>query len=506
MTSATSRLSVTGLTKRFGGLVANDDISLDVAEGELHCLLGENGAGKSTLSSCLYGLYQPDAGEIWVDGRPVDLRSPADALRAGIGMVHQHFVLVPGFTALENIAVGTGTGWRFDRSGALARVAAICDAYGITLEPHRQVGELSVGQQQWVEIVKVLYTGARLVILDEPTAVLTPDESQRLFRVIRRLMEDGISVLLITHKMAEVMQSDRVSVLRKGRLAGTVRTGEVTQDQLTSMMIGQRIAPSTVGKRRASGGEVVLSVRGLSCTRRGRRVLEGISFDAARGEIFGLSGVSGNGQDELFECLFGLAPADGGSLAIGGEVIAPRSSAEVAAKGVGYVPSDRLRDGLVGDLAIRENLVLGQQWSRRWRNGPFLDRSALDASAREAIAAFSIAASSPEAICGNLSGGNAQKVILAREFAKARRLLLCNQPTRGLDVGAAEFVRRELLRKSQEGCAILLASEELDDLFALCGRIAVFFRGRIVAILNTASTSHEEIGRLMAGQEGVAAA
>lgn len=502
----TARLSVRHLTKRFGPLVANDDISLDVMPGELHCLLGENGAGKSTLSSCLYGLYRPDGGEIWVDGKPVHLNSPSDAIAAGMGMVHQHFVLVPSFTVLENIAVGSGSGWRLDHAGVLARIRSICDAYAIELDPSQPIGELSVGEQQWVEIVKVLFTGARLLILDEPTAVLTPDESKKLFAVIERLLSDGISVLLISHKMAEVMRSDAVSVLRKGRLVGTVRTTETTRDELTSMMVGRRVSAPVRVDGEAAGRETVLAVRGLTRLRDTRRVLDGVSFDVAKGEILGLAGVSGNGQDELFEALCGLDAPDEGTITLAGKPLRGFSVAQVAAEGVGYVPSDRFRDGLVAELAVAENLILGQHWQARWRRGPFLDRAALDANARQAIETYSIAASGPDAACRKLSGGNAQKVILAREFAKAGKLLLCNQPTRGLDVGAIEFVHRELVRKRDEGCAVLLASEELDDLFALCSHIGVMFRGRLLAILDARSATHEEVGRLMAGQESAAAA
>lgn len=502
----TPRLSVRHLTKRFGPLVANDDISLDVMPGELHCLLGENGAGKSTLSSCLYGLYHPDGGGIRVDGKPVRFEAPSDAIAAGMGMVHQHFVLVPSFTVLENIAVGSGSGWRLDHAGVLSRIHAICEAYAIDLDPTRPIGELSVGEQQWVEIVKVLYMGARLLILDEPTAVLTPDESRKLFSVIERLLGDGISVLLISHKMAEVMRSDAVSVLRKGRLVGTVRTADTSRDELTAMMVGRRVsAPVRVGEETV-GGPTVLEIENLARLRGERRVLDGISFSIGQGEILGLAGVSGNGQDELFGCLCGLDAPDEGRVSLAGMPLQGLTAAQVAAKGVGYVPSDRFRDGLVADLAVSENLVLGQHWQARWRNGPFLDRAALDGNAGRAIETYSIAASGPDAICRKLSGGNAQKVILAREFAKASRLLLCNQPTRGLDVGAIEFVHRELVRKRDEGCAVLLASEELDDLFALCDRIGVMFRGRLLAILDARSATHEQIGRLMAGQEGVAAA
>ncbi|MER8777834.1 ABC transporter ATP-binding protein [Mesorhizobium sp. M0220] len=500
------RLSVRHLTKRFATLLANDDVSLDVMPGELHCLLGENGAGKSTLSSCLYGLYQPDAGEIRVDGKTVHLRSPGEAIRAGIGMVHQHFVLVPGFTVLENVAVGTGSGWRLGRADALSRIEAICSTYGISLDPHRPVADLSVGEQQWLEIVKALYTGARLLILDEPTAVLTPEESRRLFATVRRLTTESLSVVLISHKMAEVMQSDQVSVLRKGRLVGTVSTSDVSRDQLTTMMVGRPVASPARARDAKAPGETVLSVRGLTYLREQRAVLDNASFDIAGGEIFGIAGVSGNGQDELFECLAGLISPDRGTISLDGEALQANSPATVAAKGVGYVPSDRFRDGLVADLDIGENLVLGQQWQARWRKGPFIDAAALEANARAAIDAYSIAATGPSALSRKLSGGNAQKVILAREFAKANRLLLCNQPTRGLDVGAIEFVHRELRRKRDEGCAILLASEELEDLFALSRRICVMFRGRILAVLDTDKTTYDEIGSLMAGHESEAAA
>ncbi|MFU0504406.1 ABC transporter ATP-binding protein [Pseudaminobacter sp. NGMCC 1.201702] len=504
--NVTPRLSIRHLTKRFGNMLANDDISLDVMPGQLHCLLGENGAGKSTLSSCLYGLYKPDGGEIRVDGTVVHLRSPGDAIRAGIGMVHQHFVLVPGFTVLENVTVGTGSGWRLDRADALARINDICTTYGISLDPHRLVGDLSVGEQQWVEIVKALYTGARLLILDEPTAVLTPDESQRLFRVIERLTGVGLSVILISHKMAEVMQSDQVSVLRKGRLVGTVLTADVNREQLTTMMVGRSISPPVRKEGAANSGKAVLCVHELTRLRDGRPALDRVSLDIGEGEIVGIAGVSGNGQDELFECLAGIARPDGGSIAIDGETLDEQSPAAMAAKGVGYVPSDRFRDGLVAELDIAENLVLGQHWQPRWRRGPFMERTKLEANAREAIGGYSIAASGPSAVCRKLSGGNAQKVILSREFAKARRVLLCNQPTRGLDVGAIEFVHRELLRKRDEGCAVLLASEELEDLFALCRRICVMFRGRILAVLEADNTTTDEVGRLMAGQENETAA
>ena len=470
------------MTKRFGPLVANDDISLQVLAGELHCLLGENGAGKSTLSSCLYGLYQPDAGRIAVDGVPLVLRSPRDAIRAGIGMVHQHFVLVPRFSVLENIAVGTGSGFRLKLGTARRRIEELCARYGITLDLDARVADLSVGEQQWVEIVKALYLGARLLILDEPTAALTPEESKRLFGMIRHLTAHGISVLLITHKMNEVMQSDRVSVLRRGRLVATMPTADTTHAALTLMMVGRPVETARYGAG-AGQGENVLTLAAVRLTRNGRDLLRDISLRLASGEILGIAGVAGNGQDELFAVIAGIERPSAGEIVITGTPASGLSARDVARLGVGYVPNDRFKDGLVPDFSIAENIVLGQQWDRRWRTGPFSNLAAIAAAGERAMRTYSIAATGPDIPSRRLSGGNAQKVILAREFAKARRLLLCNQPTRGLDVGIAEFVHAELLRKRNEGCAILLASEELEDLLALCDRIAVMFGGEILDIL-----------------------
>jgi ABC-type uncharacterized transport system ATPase subunit len=496
--SGLPRLAIEHLTKRFGPLVANDDISLDVLAGELHCLLGENGAGKSTLSSCLYGLYQPDEGRIAVDDVPLVLRSPLDAIRAGIGMVHQHFVLVPRFSVLENVAVGTGSGFRLKIGAARRRIEELCTRYGITLDPDARVGDLSVGEQQWVEIVKALYLGARLLILDEPTAVLTPEESKRLFGMIRHLTANSIAVLLITHKMNEVMQSDRVSVLRRGRLVATIRTAETTREALTLMMVGRPLEAAHY-RPGAGRGENVLMVEDVRLRRNGRDTLREVSLGLASGEILGIAGVAGNGQDELFAVIAGIERPSAGEIVIAGTSTIGLSARHVARLGVGYVPSDRFKDGLVPDFSIAENAVLGQQWDRRWRTGPFSNLAAIAGAGERAIAAYSIAATGPGMPSRRLSGGNAQKVILAREFAKAMRLLLCNQPTRGLDVGMTEFVHAELLRKRNEGCAILLASEELEHLLALSDRIAVMFGGEILDILPRGSTDPATIGRLMAG-------
>lgn len=498
MTDAHARLEVRGLTKRFGALAANDGIALSIRPGELHCLLGENGAGKSTLSSCLFGLVQPDAGEIAIDGRPLALRSPADAIAAGIGMVHQHFVLVPAFTVLENIMVGTGHGWRADRRAGRDRIAAICARYGLTLDPDRRVEDLSVGEKQWVEIVKALYLGARLLILDEPTAVLTPQESGRLFGIIRQLTGSGISVILITHKMNEVMQSDRVTVLRRGRLVATVDTAGVSRDELSEMMVGRRIR-SVAADRTGQAPPEALSISGLQL-----RLVRGhapgpFGLTVGRGEILGIAGIAGNGQDELLETIAGLRPAAAGDMRLNGHALNGLRAAEIAALGVGYVPGDRFRDGLVGDFSIAENVILGAHWKAEWRRGALMDVRAIRRRGAEAISDFAIAATGPEMRCARLSGGNAQKVILSREFAKARRLLLCNQPTRGVDVGATEFIHAELLRKRDEGCAILLVSEEIDDLLALSDRIAVMFAGAAVGTFAREDADAGLIGQLMAG-------
>jgi ABC-type uncharacterized transport system ATPase subunit len=503
--TTTPRLIVRHLTKRFGALIANDDISLAVEAGELHCLLGENGAGKSTFSGCLYGLLRPDAGEIEIDGHKVELTSPAKSIASGIGMVHQHFVLVPSFTVLENIVVGTGSGLGLDMVTARKKILDLGRRFGLELAPDRLVAELSVGEKQWVEIVKALYLGARLLILDEPTAVLTPQESERLFGIIAELKAAGIAVILISHKMNEVMRSDQVSVLRKGKLVGTVKTKDVTRDDLTMMMVGRPVV-QVHARATSSQGEAALRIEGLSLARGGRTHLANVSLGLAAGEILGIAGVAGNGQDELLETIAGLTRPDQGKVLLGDVELTRLSVHEIARQGVGYVPSDRFRDGLVSDFTIAENLILGQQWVERWRSGPFLDDKATVKNAQGAISSYSIMASGPEMLCGRLSGGNAQKVILAREFAKARRLLLCNQPTRGVDIGVIEFVHRELLRKREEGCAILLVSEELEDIFALSDRIAVMFRGEIMGVFPRSAATIATIGPLMAGHRAEAAA
>jgi ABC-type uncharacterized transport system ATPase subunit len=406
---------------------------------------------------------------------------------------------------LENIVVGTGSGLRLDMAAARGRILGLSRSFGLELAPDRLVSDLSVGEKQWVEIVKALYLGASLLILDEPTAVLTPQESERLFAIIEELKASGIAVILISHKMNEVMRSDRVSVLRKGKLVRTVKTKDVTRDALTMLMVGRPVS-QVHSRARLTDGEAALRIEGLTLAKSGRNYLSGVDLELAAGEILGIAGVAGNGQDELLEAVAGLTRPDNGRILLRGEDIKPLNVHDITRRGVGYVPSDRFRDGLVADFTIAENLILGQQWDDRWRSGPFLDETATTQRARDAIEAYSIMASGPGMISSRLSGGNAQKVILAREFEKARHLLLCNQPTRGVDIGVVEFVHGELLRKRDEGCAILLVSEELEDIFALSDRIAVMFRGEIMGVFPRRGVDIAVIGPLMAGHRREAVA
>ena len=501
MMPSAEHLRVTGLTKRFGQIRAVDSATFDVRHGEVHCLLGENGAGKSTLSECLYGFYRPDSGDILLNGRPITMQSPRDAIAHGIGMVHQHFVLVQPMTVIENIILGThNSGWSTNLADATGKLEEICERYDITADFAAKIWELSVGEQQWVEILKALYLGAELLILDEPTAVLTPQESERLFHIIRRMTESGISVILITHKLHEVMQSDRVTVLRKGKTVATLNTAETTKETLVSMMVGRSVALRSE-RPKLSPGRPVLQVDNLRVKNdRGLLALNGLSFEVRANEILGVAGVAGNGQKELFEALIGARRVADGSIRLKGREIANHSPMEAIRSGIGYIPDDRYRAGLVGDFSVEENLILGLQNNGTFSHGKFLNFEAIGAFARDAIEKFGIVTQSSKSPTSTLSGGNAQKIILARELWSSTCCLLANQPTRGLDVGVIEYVHKTLLKKRSEGFAILLASEELDDILALSDRIAVIFKGTFVGIFESESATLEEIGLLMTGQ------
>lgn len=496
----TELLSVSGLTKRFGPVIANDDISISVRSGEVHCIFGENGAGKSTLSGCLYGMLQPDAGSMVYKGNPMTLRSPANALKLGIGMVHQHFVLVEAFSVLENIVVGA-PGFRTfaDQANARQKVLDLCGECGVELDMDRKVWELSVGEKQWVEIIKAIYLGAEVLILDEPTAVLTPQQSDKLFAVIGKMRGRGMGIILISHKLREVMQSDRVSVLRRGRIVKVLDTPETSPDELVALMVGHKVVQATPDREHMVGNPV-LELEGV-CARDewGDEVLHDVTLSVAEGEILGLAGVAGNGQKPLYDVLMGVLAMSAGRYVLDGEEVTGATPRQMLDRGIGFIPDDRFREGLVPTFGIDDNIVLGWHRSALYRKGMFVDRQRIGELAQEAINEYGIATAKISQPVGRLSGGNAQRVILAREFLHSRTLILANQPTRGLDIAASEFVYRKLLTKREEGSAILLASEELDDLIRLCDRIAVLYRGKVVGIVGAKNTSPIELGLMMSG-------
>jgi general nucleoside transport system ATP-binding protein len=496
------RLELKSITKRFPGVVANDGIDLTVEDGEIHALLGENGAGKTTLMNVLYGLYHADEGEILIDGQPVRFPSPGDAIKAGIGMVHQHFMLIPVFTVAENVILGdepTRSAGMLDRAGARREVRELSRRYGLEVDPDAMVEDLPVGVQQRVEIIKALLREARLLILDEPTAVLTPQETEDLFAVMRSLKASGHSILFITHKLKEVLPiADRITVLRLGRVVGSTVPAESDEQQLASMMVGRSVL-LRVAKAPAEPGEVVLEVDDLSVLdERGHTAVDHLSFQVRAGEILAVAGVQGNGQTELVEALTGLLPASGGAVRLAGRPLAGARPRTVLRAGVGHVPEDRVKDGLVGSFSVAENLVLNTYDVAPFASGPVMDLDAIDASARERVREFDIRTPSVSTPCGTLSGGNQQKVIIARELSRPIKLLIASQPTRGLDVGSIEYVHRRIVEARDQGAAVLIVSSELDEVLALADRIAVMCGGRIVGE-RPAGADRDEIGLLMAG-------
>jgi simple sugar transport system ATP-binding protein len=497
-------LQLENITKVFDGLVANDRISLDVREGEIHALLGENGAGKTTLMNILYGLYHPDGGRIRLRGETVRISSPKDAIMKGIGMVHQHFMLIPPLTVTENIILGMGSLRRplLDLDSAAEKISSLSEGYGLNVDPRAEVCNLSVGAQQRVEIVKALYRGADLFILDEPTSVLTPQEVADLFSVLRRLVDEGHSVIFITHKLDEVMDiSDRVTVLRDGRLVATVNTAETSKQELARMMVGREIV-FRVGKEALTPGETVLEVSGLEVDMEDERcsvALQGMSLSVRRHEVLGIAGVGGNGQTELAGAVIGLFAPVAGKITILGHDVAERSTKGVIKLNVGRIPEDRQAQGLVPDFTISENLIATHYTEPPLSRRSFLNFPFIAELAKGLISEYDIRPPQPALLAKQMSGGNQQKLILARELHREPDLIVAVQPTRGLDVGATEYIYKELLKHRARGAAILLISTELEEIFTLSDRIAVMFRGEILGIRDAESADIEEIGLLMAG-------
>ncbi|MDQ1484691.1 MAG: ral nucleoside transport system ATP-binding protein [Actinomycetota bacterium] len=496
------KLELRGITKRFGSMVANDHIDLTVEPGEIHALLGENGAGKSTLMNVLYGLYEPDEGEILLDDVPVRFRGPGDAMAAGIGMVHQHFMLIPVFTVAENVMLGHeetrgGIGW-LDRRAARRKVADVSRRYGLAVPPEALVADLPVGVQQRAEIVKALTRDAKILVLDEPTAVLTPREIDDLIAVMRRLRDAGTSIVFISHKLKEVKAvADKVTVIRRGRVVGQTEPG-ASEQELASLMVGRPVR-LTVEKSPATPKDVVLDVDQLRVIDPSGVVqVDGVSFQVRAGEIYAIAGVQGNGQTELTECLLGLEIPTEGSIRVLGADLATAAVHDRLGSGIGYVPEDRLHDGLIGSFSVAENLVLDMHDRPPYSKGASLDLVAISANAKQRVDEFDVRTTSIFAPASTLSGGNQQKVVLARELSRPLKLLVVAQPTRGLDVGSMEFVHKRIVRERDIGTAVVLVSTELDEVLGLADRIAVMYRGRIIGELPGGSSA-EAVGLLMAG-------
>jgi len=497
-------IEMLNIRKEFPGIVANDNITLQLRKGEIHALLGENGAGKSTLMNVLFGLYQPEQGEIRVKGKPVKITNPNIANDLGIGMVHQHFMLVEPFTVTENIILGkekTARG-KIDLKQAEKEVQEISERYGLAVDPQAKIADISVGMQQRVEILKTLYRGAEILIFDEPTAVLTPQEIQELIQIMKTLIKEGKSIILITHKLKEIMEvCDRVTVIRKGVGIGTVNVNETNPNELASLMVGREVVFKTE-KKPAVPKQAVLEIKDLHVKdARGIPAVNGLNLEIRAGEIVGIAGVDGNGQTELLEAITGLRKSENGSILINGKEVKNLPPRKVTESGVGHIPQDRHKHGLVLDFPIGENMVLQTYYRRPYSNGGVLNYKEIYKKANHLIKEFDVRTPSEFTLARALSGGNQQKAIIGREVDRDPDLLIAAQPTRGLDVGAIEFIHKRLIEQRDKGKAVLLLSFELDEIMNVSDLIAVIYEGQIVAVVDPKQTTEQELGLLMAGSK-----
>ncbi|MFD1178521.1 ABC transporter ATP-binding protein [Paenibacillus puldeungensis] len=502
MSAAPPVVELKQITKRFPGIVANDSISLTLRKGEIHALLGENGAGKSTLMNILFGLYQPDEGSIKVNGETVTIDNPNKAIKLGIGMVHQHFKLVQPFTVTENIILGMEPkkGLNIDYKSASAQVTKLSEQYGLRVNPNSKIQDISVGMQQRVEIMKILFRGADILIFDEPTAVLTPQEIEELMVIMRRLVAEGKSIILITHKLKEIMEiSDTVTIIRRGKVIDTVETDKTNPSELAEKMVGRGVS-FKIDKNDPQIGQPVLQLNDVRVKdKHGISILNGLNLEVKAGEIVGIAGVDGNGQSELIEAITGLRKIDSGSIKLSGKEIANLPARNIIENGLSHIPEDRHKRGLVLDFTISENMILETYYKAPFNKGGFLQNAEIEKHAKSLVEQFDVRTPSVETKARSLSGGNQQKAIIAREIDKNPDLLIAAQPTRGLDVGAIEFVHKQLIEQRDQGKAVLLISFELDEILNVSDRIAVIYEGRIVGEVLPKETNDQELGLMMAG-------
>ncbi|HEY8875554.1 MAG TPA: ABC transporter ATP-binding protein [Desulfosporosinus sp.] len=500
MVEKIEHLEMCGITKRFPGVLSNNKVNIHIKTGEVLAILGENGAGKTTLMNILYGLYQPESGKILLNGKHVSINSPREAIALGIGMVHQHFMLVPTLTVCENVILGLSKSFLVDLKTAAHKIKEITDTYGLAINPEAFVWQLSVGEQQRVEIIKALYRGANLLILDEPTAVLTPQESNELIQLLRNMASQGNSIILISHKLHEVMAlSDRVTVLRDGEVCADVLTRETTQEALAQLMVGRKMAPCK-REGKFSPGQTVLELQDVFAHGdKGTEALAGVSLTIREGEILGIAGVSGNGQKELAEVIAGLRPLSQGKITLNGKESTKMSPARIIQQGLGYIPEDRLHVGSIPSFNIWENLILKDHNHPPFAKHTFLQKKAIMAHSASLVETYGVKTPNLETATGRLSGGNIQRVILAREITRSPVALVAAYPTRGLDIGATEYLHSKLLEARKNGIGVLLISEDLEELLSLCDNIAVLYEGSVMKVMPVEATNERILGLLMAG-------